>query len=322
MRILFLVTFFMLSITSKGQNYTTRYFDFSVNYWFNMHHFLYQKAFFNSHSDVSIVDLELPEEDNNKLGIAVDFYKENLINEDLRMSDYMTDFKNWITGVKEPMSQIPLEFIRHATVLKGFDEAFKKHFWSKHKDAIDNVLDENIDLIRRTEYDYVDSMQQITRQIWQQDTIKVDVVYYGKVSARNYRNRPYTSIFPTHVVMNVASDNDISGGWLELLYHEAAHHLILSEAYFVGGTIWDVANEMKVSIPRQLWHMYLFYFSGEITRGLLEDVGINYPQTYIQRNGIYRNYFTLLDQYILPYMKRETSLAAATQKMIEDIYKD
>lgn len=321
MRLLVIVIIYLISMHATGQGYKTQYFDFSVNYWFNMHHFLYQEAFYQIESDSSLVNIPLSKNERKALDEAVMFYK-NLLHEDLRMSEYMMDFKHWIMTPDKPMANIPAEFARHALVLKGFDNVYKLHFWPKHNQAIIESLESNFDLIRKTEQAYVDSIEQITRQVWQRDIIKVDVVYYGKVSKRNHRNRPYTSIFPTHVVMNVVGNNDVIGSWLELLYHEAAHHLILSETYFIGGTIWDVANDMNVNLPRQLWHMYLFYFTGEITRGLLKNLDIEYKETYIQRHGIYSRFFDLLDDHLKAYMKRETTLSAATRNMIEGIYKD
>ena len=44
---------------------------------------------------------------------------------------------------------------------------------------------------------------------------------------------------------------------------------------------------MGAEAPSDLWHMTIFYTSGEITRGVLAEAGIDYPQTYAEFAGIF-----------------------------------
>ena len=121
--------------------------------------------------------------------------------------------------------------------------------------------------------------------------------------------------------MNALGENKVKGNWLELLYHESAHHLILGSSYFVGGTIKDLTEVMKVKTPRQLGHAYLFYFTGQLTKQLLAKNNIDYPATYMERNGVFSRYFPLLEKHLTLYMDREITLVEATKRIIGDLRK-
>jgi hypothetical protein len=300
---------------------TTKYYDITVNYWFNMHHFLWLEAFMNTEMDSTLITQSLSSENLAQLNIALTYYKEGLVEEDLRMSDYQTSFKEWITSDKAQMDDIPAEFQDHMEVLMSFNETYEKLFWPEHFKACKEVLIENLPLIESTEEAYVDKITKLTRQFWDFEKIKVDLTYYAKSSDWNPRNRPYTSIFPTHVVMNAVGENDVKGNWVELLYHESAHHLILSSNYFIGGTIKDVVEAKNLKSPRQLWHAILFYLTGEISKDLLEKEKIPYPETYMQRNNVFGSSHALLEKHFRPYIDRKVTLAQAVEDFILDSQK-
>ena len=323
MRQIFIATLLTLSTFSLRAQASveavaqTQHFEFHINYWFNMHHFLWTEAFLNVHADSSLVEGQLSSEERAALNAAVNFYKENLVGQDLRSGDYMGAFREWIIDQRINIREIPDNFSVHMKHLLTFDGVYRTQFWSMHRNACEVVLSENLELIKTTEQAYVSEIEKLTRQRWQGDPIRVDITYFGKISKRNMRNRPYTNIFPTHVVMNTLGDNDIKGGWLELLYHEAAHHLILGSSYFVSGTINDVAEINKLDIPRQLWHAYLFYLTGKLTQQILTEKGVDYPYTYMERNGIFSNQLPVLEEHLGAYMQRKITLADATLKILQ-----
>ncbi|MEP1033036.1 hypothetical protein [Ekhidna sp.] len=298
---------------------STKYYSFQVNYWFNLHHFLHLEAFINVNEDSTIIARKLPSNAQSKLDVAISYYKENLADQDLRTSDYLTEFKQWITKQEKTLDDIPSQFQSHIEVLQAVSDVYQKEFWPVHEKACKKVLEENIELIRKTEEKFVDRITTLTRQFWQREKLNVDISYVGKVTKWNLRNRPYTSIFPTHVVMNAIGENEIKGNWIELLYHESAHHLILSNSYFIGGTIKDLTETMNVKSPRQLGHSYLFYFTGQLTKQLLAELGVFYESIYMERNGVFSSYYPFLDIHLRDYMDRKITLVEATQRMIKEL---
>lgn len=322
-KFIIIITVLLISIQANSQTTiqhsdTTEYYSFEINYWFNMHNFLWLESFLRKEFDSTMVDFKLKKKTSADLDAAIEYYHLGLVDEDLRMSDYMTSFKEWITSNPDK-SDVPDSLQEHFEVLQKFSGTYENVFWPKHRQSCETALNENIDLIRKFESEFVDRLSQLTRQFWQEGRVKVDIVYVAKASKWNLRNRPYTSIFPTHVVMNAYGDNDVPGNWLELLFHESAHNMILTRDYFVGGTIMDVASVMKVKPPRQLWHAYLFYFTGYLAKDMLEKAGIDYPETYMKRNKVFGRYHNLLDRHLIPYINREITLATATERFITEL---
>lgn len=298
---------------------STEGFSFKINYWFNLHHFLWMESFMNVHQDSTIIHQKIPIKTQKTLDEGLSYYKQNLLKYNLRSSDYMTEFKHWITTQHFKLESIPSKFQEHIDVLKNVSDIYRVSFWPEHKSACEQVLKDNIELIRRTEERYAYGIQKLTRQRWQSEKINVDITYYGTATTWNTKHRPYTTIFPTRVVMTAIGENDVKGNWVELLFHESAHHLILSSSYFVGGTIKDVSEVMNIKTPRQLGHSYLFYLTGELTKQIFSEEKVPYETTYMERTGVYGRYYKALDKHLKSYMKREISLAEATKKILDEL---
>ncbi len=294
---------------------TTSYYEFHVNYWFNMHNFLWNEAFLQVNEDSTLLDADITTKDLKSIQQAIGYYKSNLVEKDLRTDDYMKSFKEWITALEELPSSTPGQFSEHMRQLKLIDPTYQKVLWPGQIKLIQKTLSENLPLVIATEEGYWDRITQVTRH-YIREKARVDVVYMAKATKWNLRNRPYTSIFPTRVVMNVVGENDVKGNWVELLYHESAHSLILTNTHFVAGTINDVAQVHDLKIPRQLWHAYLFYFTGAISQELLKAQGIEYKRTYMERNEVFSSYIPTLKTYMKPYLDGQITLSEATKEVI------
>ncbi len=300
----------------------SKHFEFFSNYWFNLHHFLYQEALMLKISDkTTLVPEELQSmsaDQKSLLDKAISYYQSTWLEEDLRMSAYMTAFKHWITATqsKPSLVDIPDEFRVHCEELIKVSDLYAKIFWPKHQVSNELSLQTNLPLIKKIEADVVHRLSILTRAYWQESKIRVDISYYAKTSSRSLRNSPYTSIFPTHIVMNSRTSADIPGNWLELLFHEASHNLISSRSGFVGGTIMDVAKSLNKKSLRDQWHAYLFYLSGIVVKDEMENLGIPNYELYMKRNKVFSSYLPFLEQFLLPYIHEEVSLARATENII------
>ena len=302
----------------------TSYYVFYSHYWFNMHHFFQQEALTSEVSQKSTIPEtvwnQLSDPYKEKLNKVITYYKENLIDKDLRMSDYMSDFKQWVIAQDENgFSSLPDKFKEHLAQLLTVDKIYRDVFWQGHLASNQEILDDNLQLITNTEHHVVDTLSSLTRQRWQIDKIRVDINFFAKSSRRNMRNRPYTSLFPTHVVMNSSGAADTPrGNWLELLYHESSHHLISSVSGFIGGTIKDIEDATGEKAPRSLWHSYLFYFSGNVTQEALKTQGIEGYEPYMIRNKVFSRHLPHLEKHLPSYINHDLTLKDATERIIND----
>ena len=189
-------------------------------------------------------------------------------------------------------------------------------FWMIHDAANQEILEINLPLITNTEEMVVDTLTTLTRQFWQAEKIRVDISYFAKSTPQNMRNRPYTALSPTHVVMNSCpGTNDPVGNWLELLYHESSHHLIGTVSGFIGGTIRDVADASGERSPFGLWHAYLFYFSGKATQKALASQGIEDYEIYMIRNKVFSRLIPHVVAHLPEYMHRRQTLKDVTARI-------
>lgn len=296
----------------------SEFYHFEINYWFNMHHLLKHESFLNSEMDSTALDLDLTDPAKASLQTALDYYNDQFKGKNLRTDDYLTEFKVWITGNASLPEEIPEAFKEHVAVLKSFSPVYREYFWSSHFQTCKTTLEQHLPLIRNTEKDYWTLMGEKTRAFTLDEIVKVDVVYYGSANKWNPLDRPYTSIFPTRVVMATGSFQEIQGEWFELLFHESAHALILSRNGFVGGTIQDVAAHMEVKIPRQLSHAYLFYFTGYYAQKLMVEQGMVYPSMYMQYRNVFSRYHKALSR-LDHYLEGRETLSKVTADILEEL---
>ncbi|MEM7374518.1 MAG: hypothetical protein AAF587_38355 [Bacteroidota bacterium] len=310
----------------RGDNYlgSTDVYEFYAPYWFNLHHFLQYEALLRSVVDSSIISKatlqHMSSTEKAALEAAISYYQEHLVEKNLRSNPYQSAFKQWIVHQDSmQLENIPPEFRHHCEHLQKVTEGYRNHFWNTHRQSIRTRLRDNLQLINDTEEKAVDRLTELTRSYWKEGNIRVDICYYGSASAYNLRPRPYTTLSPVHVVMNAMPSTDIPhGSWLELLYHESSHHLISSKAGFVAGSIGDASGFPNQKAPRDLWHAYLFYFSGVVTQDLLHEQGITDYSLYMVRKRVFSSYFPHLQAHLPAYMRFEDSLYEVSKRIIAD----
>ena len=286
-----------------------------------MHHFLQHHALGNGTTENELFSQKdwpvLSEPDREKLDPVLDYYRQHLIDQDLRTSDYMASFKDWVSQQdNDNLIEVPVEFLEHIGHLKAFDPVYRLKFWESHHKKILSIFHQNLPLIQRNEVTAKEELSRLTRAYWQDDKIRVDICIFGKSYLESERDRPYTTVEPTHIVMHTYDQPE--GNWLELLFHESSHHLIGSRSGFIGGTIIDVAVATQEKSPRSLWHAYLFYFSGVVIQKILQGEGHGDYELYMVRNNVFASYQPLLKKHLPAYIAGEKTLATVTETLIKD----
>ena len=293
-------------------------FEFYSHYWLNLHHFLYNKADVYTKKSIeetitTAVWEQMKVSEKETFIAALAFYRDNLIEEDLRTGDYHYTFKNWVIQQKGN-ANLPNNsaFDSHINILNKVHTNYTKYWWRKHQEKNLQVLEDNRALIEKLEGNAKNELAQLTKSEWQAEKIRVDICYFAKLG------RPYTSTNPTHIVMNVGRNAKPAGNWFELLFHEASHHFIFPISGFVGETIKQAEVELEIKAPRGLWHGYLFYFTGKVSQDLLIKEGIKDYELYMVRRKVFARFYPLLDQHLPAYLKGKISLLECTKKIITD----
>ncbi len=112
---------------------------------------------------------------------------------------------------------------------------------------------------------------------WFTQPVRVDVV---RVTSRE---GAFTSIDPPPAYITIASGNPNMTGWMaaEVLFHEASHALVMPLIQAFG-----VQLKAQGKTSRDLWHVALFYLTGEVVRQTLEARNIRY-EPYLYKTGLF-----------------------------------
>ncbi|HKO57621.1 MAG TPA: hypothetical protein VJ276_17240 [Thermoanaerobaculia bacterium] len=110
---------------------------------------------------------------------------------------------------------------------------------------------------------------------------------------------------------------------LELAFHEASH-ILMDRGDPVRRALEDAAKAADVTLPRELWHVVLFYTTGEAVRRALDARG---PSGYtpilyeIFAKGTWGQYRQALEKNWRPYIDGERSLDEAAAALIASLPK-
>ena len=121
----------------------------------------------------------------------------------------------------------------------------------------------------------MDRMQVLYRTDLPDPPVLVSTVYVGD------RLPGYTSIRPTHVTCSTSHSE--SRGWsaVEIVLHETSHAMV----HLLRDSIRD-RIDIRQGALGQLWHVSLFFITGQVVARLLADRGVAYTP-YLESTGLF-----------------------------------
>lgn len=333
---LFFLALITLSCRSTADNHTSHTlhdappaylmesnrFVFYNSFWLNLHHFVHNRVLHQPDAAFAADWVSsLSATQQATVRELVTYYRDNMIEEDLRTSDYMTAFKGWSGQQLDEVAPegVPVDFQAHFRYLLAFAPLYRKQFWAEHRAANLQVLQGNIGLIRDTEKTFVQQLSAWTQTNWQSEKIRVDITYYAKSYRDLGRDRPFTTLGPTHIVMN-ATDQEIAGNWYEMLLHEASHNMIKGGTGPISESLAKAAESIGQPVPRSMWHAYLFYLSGRVAQEQLWATGLKEYELYMVRNRVFDRYYPFINKHLPAYLSGDKSLLAANKTLLSAYY--
>lgn len=297
----------------------SQHYQFFSHFWVNMHHFLYNHAKALSEQPPSEVFETafwetLSATEKQKFLNTLQFYQDSLIQYDLRTGGLHFAFKKWCIAFSNEEELPDFEALPQlSSQLNQTKDFYKKYFWIIHNQTNQKVLSEHLEQIKKLEKLVIQRLVLLTQTEWTKEKIRVDISYHSK------REIPYTTTRGgVHIVMDSGNSPEPRGNWLELLFHESSHHLIFPKECYVGDLIVETAEELDLKIPRSLWHAYLFYFSGRVTKELLEKDRVENYELYMVRDSVFHWIYPLLDKYLPAYLDGKEDLKECTKKVLVD----
>lgn len=252
------------------------WFTFTSDAALNLHHLLYAEAWSIESAEtgqpskaqpVPPGDLALGDAPGFQDAIA--YYRAQLIQRHLLFDDTMRDLSAWLVG-------------RGGAVPAGWDQVvtplqveYEETDWPDHDRHNNRWAAEVSVLLDRDLPGAVDRLQEVYRRPLPDPPESVSLVYVGS------REGAHTSLHPTHITCSTTDPKGQGFAAAEVLLHEASHALAR-----------DLQESIRVRVDMtqpgvgQLWHVVLFFITGQVVVELLAERGVAYTP-YLESNGLW-----------------------------------
>jgi hypothetical protein len=286
------------------------------SFWQNLHHFLYASAWARRTVPPGTRPASMPLPSGSEVSMtpddkatwehAVAVYDREFASKDLLLDPGMTRLKLALSDRDDALTDAPFDD-ELKLLLMSAATIYRKYWWPAHDAANRRWID---DAVRRTRPYAPAIIARLTALYgvpWFVTTVRVDVVRVGKGQGA------YTSNNPTHIVVASADDSARQWASVEVLFHESSHGLSQKVSTAVNGAL--AASKKQ---PSDLWHVVLFYMTGEITRQELAKRGVEY-KPYLYATGLFDRAWPLfrvpVEQYVQAYVDGKMTL----DKMAENL---
>ena len=279
------------SMPAASQLPRSELFTFHSDVFINFHHFLYRWAQAGPGADTSRLDrrirvrpqdLDVYEQmdatQRERWDVPVAYYRANMIDRDLLFDDEMLALRDCLVMAGNFCDRIAARDQATLELLNEHMGQYRMFFWEVHNQANRAWIAEMIPLALRFEGEIAPRMAAAYTGAWPERRNRVDVTFYAN------RVGGYTTADGHITVSGIEAGTQGYLG-LELLFHEASHGDTMERP--LHRLVRDAFDAIGAETPRDLWHMTIFYTSGQVTRQVLAEAGIDYPQTYAEFAGIF-----------------------------------
>jgi len=295
-------------------------FTFANDPWVNLHHFLYQWAGPREPRPVEVAEraqmAQLSPEESAAWSAAVSYYQKELSRRDLLFDQGMVDLRSQIVRISahpEALSTLP-----HSEVYEPAMAVYRRHWWPAHEAANRAWIEKVRPKLETFGPTLARRLAEAFGGSFPAEKVRVDVCAYSHWTGA------YTTATPPQIVISSLDPDLQDFHSLEILVHEVSHtdglegplHAALERGFAKHGG----------APPEDLWHYFIFYTAGELTREALRSEGLPEIVPYPERTGMYRRlpawnrYRDALDhswkEFLEGRIDRETAIDRIAQELL------
>jgi hypothetical protein len=280
------------------------------SFWQNLHHFLYVSAWATRPVVPRAPRLAMPlpaapvvsltPEEKSTWDAAVTYYDRNVASRDLLFDDDLTRVKLALADADDTLGNVRIDEALRSSLLEAAP-IYRKYWWSDHDAANRSWIERVSRQTPRVAGPIIARLTALYGVPWFTTPVRVDVVRAGKSQGAYTSNNPRP-----HIV--VASGDRSYDGWssTEMLFHESSHTLFQNVRLAV-----DSAAKAANKQPRDLWHVALFYITGEVTRQELAKKGVAY-RPYLYATGLFDRAWPVfrepVERHVRPFVDGQVTL--------------
>jgi hypothetical protein len=266
---------------------------------------------FHNGSEEESCFLDLPSSVRTGWDLAVDYYAKVISpNSWLGRQQYL--LRADLAGFDQEFDAGARRFIEIAQGIRmAATPAYEACRWSLQDAENRRWIDELIPQLSAHESAIAGRLEQLYQTPWHDLPIRVDIVYAALPVGANTIDTP-----PHSLISSSIEDSD----QLEIVLHEASHTLMRRNDP-MQQALAEAARELDMELPRDLWHVVLFYTTGETVRRILEEDGELAYSPYMYRynmwNGRWGEYRDAIEKTWPAYLDGQRTLPQAASDLLQ-----
>jgi hypothetical protein len=292
--------------------------EFHSAFWPNLHHVLFAEAWARRRVPAmqslagelpSPLTADVTADERGRWDAAVDYYDRELRTKDLLFDDTMAAVRSVLAAASDATDAPPAGLSpEHRGALAAAAPVYREHWWAAHDRANRSWIAATIANVTALAPGVPDRLAGLYHTPWFTAPVRIDVVFVAN------RQGAYTALEPTHVTIS-SSDPD-NQGWAaaEIVFHETSHALVFPMQR-------ALAREARASGKPigPMWHVALFYLTGEVVRQALERRGVAYTP-YLYQTGLFDRawpkFKAPIETYWRPYVDGKVQLDEAARQLV------
>lgn len=292
-------------------------FQFQNNFWVNLHHFVRAESRRQMVGPAPVLPLSaLSEEQRTRWTMALGAYAE-LAKVSLIFDERLVKINNALARVTDAEA-LPPDAVEPAIVaaLNAAAPIYREHLWERHRRENEQWITKFHATIEKHAAAITQALANAYQVEWPDEPLLVDLAWEtGPTNAYTTAGPPETS---GHTVI-APQKTSAPDAAFEIAFHEACHTVDSHLAKMVA----DEAIRQQVEVAPDLWHVLLFYTTGEIVKRELGKRNNPDYQPYADRFGLYTGAWekirAALERHWQPYLNGDVTLAAALRDVVREV---
>jgi len=294
---------------------------FHSSFWVNLHMTLYAEAVRDLPPAPGVPRLEaapqaplpgdLSSTDRAAWDAAVAYYKEHLARRDLRGGENLSATQRARGDAADTLAETPAIAADHRSHLLAAAPVYRRYWWPDHDRAIRAWIADVSGKLREVGPRPAQRQARLLESEWLAVPVRAEITFFG---------RAYTTLRREVTLTTMAAAAPNYAGWAgaEMMFHEMSHALTepLEER------IRREAMALGKRAPGDLWHVCMFYMTGEVWRSELAARGVQYDP-YLYATGLFDRAWKSLrapiETHLKPYVDGRVDAREAFRGLIEAI---
>jgi hypothetical protein len=299
---------------------------FHSSFWVNLHFTLYAEALRTLKPGTDLPRLESPSREpmpgdlnsgeRAAWGEAIAYYEVGFARRDLAYGENMTAIQRALADSVDALAESAAIAEEHRRHLLAAAPVYRRHWWPEHDRVIRTWIADVSARLLEVGPRARQRQAALLESGWLMVPVRAEITFFG---------RAYTMMRREVTLTTMAAGAPDYAGWAgaEMIFHEVSHSLTGPD--FVGPCEQRIRHEAAAlgkKVPGALWHVCLFFITGEVWRSELAARGVQY-EPYLYRTGLFDRVWKSLrvpvETHLKPYVEGRVNAETAFRGLIESI---